>query len=1070
MSGPFEAAGSVKDVTKYAALGMGARQFTGLWTQRSPFRDAAVSYLTGKFYSASRFDSILDGINREISMALTDDRRPGSSIYNSASIPPVASFYAFKYVQNSKETIKVLADAKTTSVTQTLNVASVQRIASGNWPHTRYFTVVTFTAAVPAFTNGQVYTFSGLTNDTSLNGQALSPYSSSNPPGYTPSAYTQIFYFGFNLYGPTADTGSASIANAPNAVLDVTGPNTKTTIFSKDPKAGPTRFLGVGTILYMCDGVDQKKWVETATSWQASTAVSFGTIVNVGAEPGTIQMALGGATLNIVQTSSDGTYIYVYFDPQNIPNRFASLSGAKISFAGLTTATALNGNTYTIPGDALALPSSTLGIMRIPQAQTAYDLVSDTGSATTGTGTTGATSPVFSTTEFAVVADGGQQWKCYGPAIENMGLVAPTNAPVLTPVNGCRYWQANTVMDTYYAILDSNQNVELWVGAGGRKTGLTYPTWKDYSDSAGIAYVTDGDGQWGNWGSVGAWAASTLFGQGNTAANVILDSNNNWQFIDSNTGASGSSEPTWATTVGATTVDNLITGRGLGPGVALTTASVNYGFSTRGIDGSVSTSSPKAKIPGPIVGPSSSTATQSPTQYVQMTGSWTIDTQINEIWIWRTAQGESTLILEDQIPADPAALTTGTFTYNELGIADTSTNGNGSLNAEMSAPVSKANEPPPTGLTGMVYQMSRIWGFVENVLYNSGGPDTLVGSGNTAWPPANQTTFPANIVKLLPVLVDDGGLLVFTTSGIKIILGKGTSSDPFYESSWCDKINLGGYNVLDVLGTEIYLMESNKKVSSLQIKYPFDPQSNYSEVGFAIGDQFQKVTTGDIDTALYDPASSYLSWNIAFSGDTGMYVADGSVGWFRMSNAGSPESGTIWHPRAAIAGGTSAVQSVETSPGVFTLLIGPAADGPILQRDQTGTVFKDNGTAYPAWDAKGVQILCATGQIAELAHIATKSMAVGARPTLGLLMNEIKAVAATLPWNILQPTCSDPPSLPPSRTVFSDRYSCDQNGFAAKGDCCLIKFDYGAQAFGDKLLDFQIYGSKEDERKAQPTQ
>jgi hypothetical protein len=31
----------------------------------------------------------------------------------------------------------------------------------------------------------------------------------------------------------------------------------------------------------------------------------------------------------------------------------------------------------------------------------------------------------------------------------------------------------------------------------------------------------------------------------------------------------------------------------------------------------------------------------------------------------------------------------------------------------------------------------------------------------------------------------------------------------------------------------------------------------------------------------------------------------------------------------------------------------------------------------------------------------------------------------------------------------------------------LVKFDYGSQAAGDELLEFAIYGAKEEERKQQ---
>src|SRR5208282_6881134 len=137
----------------------------------------------------------------------------------------------------------------------------------------------------------------------------------------------------------------------------------------------------------------------------------------------------------------------------------------------------------------------------------------------------------------------------------------------------------------------------------------------------------------------------------------------------------------------------------------------------------------------------------------------------------------------------------------------------------------------------------------------------------------------------------------------------------FYTTQWCDKINLAGYDALDVLGTLIYLMEKNGKVSSLQIEYPFNPQSGYAEIGFPIGDQFLNVTTGGVSSALYNPATSFLSWCVANTFDSAMYVADGAVGWFRLSMVAPPESGLLWSPRAAIQGGTSAVQNVEVAPG-----------------------------------------------------------------------------------------------------------------------------------------------------------
>lgn len=979
MPGPFEASGAVKQPTNYGALGMGSCQMTGMWTQRSPYRDAAVPYLYGKFYLASRLDSILDGINREIGMRLSDVRRPGSAVYNSGNFPEANSFYSFSCIQNLARSIRVLLDGQ----------------------------------------DG-------------------------------------------NIYDATAGG--------------------KVNIFSKSGTA-KARFLGIGNELFFTDGIDLEAWLTPNLTWAASTSFQPGQLINSGASPYNLQMALGGILLSAVATSSDGTHIFVYFDPENIPDQFANLQGASVKFTNFTVATSLNGNTY-----AATIVSSTLGIMRVTQTQSAYVQTTDSGQGSTGTGITGGTIPTFSGTKFAVTADGGQQWKCYGTAMMLWGLPAPTKAPVLTPQNGCRWWMPNTAISEWYSVLDTNSNVEVYQGTGAT-TGRSYPNWAALSPAT-VSNTQDGAVTWFNYGAIGAWSASTDFGDppfGEPQFAVILDSNGNLQLVTGGAGgASGGSEPTWATTVGATTSDGALTWTCLGPGATITTASIQYGFSIHGVDGSVSTSSPAATINGPILGPIVP-ASDAPIDYLTLTcilPEFPSQDQTDQLWIWRTAQGQSTLIFEDAIPLDlfqthaaPPGHPTLTYAfqgYAEYGVTDTSTNGGGALDALISAPVALANAPPPPGATAPAYHVNRPWMIQGNTVIYGGGPDTLVGNGNTAFPPLNAIAFQGVPIKLEPVTVENGGLMVYTTAGIFIILGTGTSSNPFYATTYFDKVILAGYDALDTLGTTHYLMESNLKVSSIAVQYPFNPQAGYTEIGFPVGDQFLKVTTGGISSSLYTGAGTFVSWNIANTTDTGMYVADGAAGWFRMSNAAPPESGLIWSPRAAIDGGTSAVQSIEVSPGAFRLLIGPpSGGGQIRMRDTTGAVWGDvEATAgsstvasFPAWDVKGVTLLCSTGEVSDLAWIATKSTATGARPTVAYLMNEI-APTAGRPFQILQPTNQDPANLQPSITAFSDVYNCLQGGTVPKGDCVSLKFDYGSQQFGDELLDFQIYGKKDEFRIA----
>src|SRR5947209_15986052 len=106
MANPLEQAGAVRDPSKYAPIHTN-RFFTGLWTHRSPLRDAATPFLYEKFYSGSRYDSLIGGLNCELSSRLTLRRRPGHSVYNSQTFPAIKRFYEFRQFSALTETIRV---------------------------------------------------------------------------------------------------------------------------------------------------------------------------------------------------------------------------------------------------------------------------------------------------------------------------------------------------------------------------------------------------------------------------------------------------------------------------------------------------------------------------------------------------------------------------------------------------------------------------------------------------------------------------------------------------------------------------------------------------------------------------------------------------------------------------------------------------------------------------------------------------------------------------------------------------------------------------------------------------
>lgn len=818
-------------------------------------------------------------------------------------------------------------------------------------------------------------------------------------------------------------------------VRDVTGPSNDFTLWAKTAGSGITSFQSVGNTLYASDLTSFHKWTIGAITWSALTNIPPGTLITDG--NGNLQLALGGVTLPIIASSSNGTVISLYVNPFNVPSYFANMQNVPMTFSGLTAAAILNSTTHPI-----TIVSPTLGIFTVPVAIAAYAETAETGSATSGTGITGATIPPFSGTEFVIVSDGGQLWKSYGSAIQNGGLAAPTLPPTLTPLNGTRFWQPNTLVpSSFYSILDNNGNVQ-WAATsigGTFKTGLSYPTWVAYTDvNSGLATTLDGTILWRNLGPILSWAPNSNFTPPLVITQdiVILDSNGNLQV--SSGGTTGATQPVWMTTIGAvTTGDGTRTWTCFGPGKVITSQSIQYAFSTHAVDGSVSTASPVSLINGGILGPAAG-------PYIAISGTYTPDPQIDQIWVWRTVQGGSTLFLEDEIPIDPFS---GVFTYDEYGIPDTS------LNILIQAPIDETNNPPPVGLQALSYHLQRIWGAIGNLVYYSDGPDVISGNGNTAWSPSNVFAFPETVIRLFPT---SSGLIVFTLSDVFIIQGLGIAASPLTSLPLLQDVGLSSYDAFTVNGSIVYMYTSDNQIVSL------DPSSGVSEIGFAIGDQFGPGN----GTNTFTPLSARLTWHIAGSIDKGLYVSDFYGNWWRMSPTPSPETGITWSPMANFIpsiGGFSAVQSVETSPGTHSLLLGPpnGIPGPILQRNYS--VQTDNVVPYKANAVIGSLVLAQPGQLALVESLTTDSVAIGTPISLAVQLDEIAPLSSGY-FETLSDYVPDPTELSPSNSVYAQRFYLSQTQQPAVCRHLQIEVDFGSDTVQNELLSMTLFGGFEQEK------
>lgn len=963
MSGVLEQAGAAREPSQYAALTMD-RAITGMWTQRSALRDAAVPYVYGKFYSASRFDSIIDGVNRELTSKLTVGRRAGLSVYNSNNFPAINSLYSWNKVVNGQESVRVIADG----------------------------------------VDGVIY-------DATAGG--------------------------------------------------------KTTIFTKSGGAGKARFQSVNSALYFCDGVENKKYLQPG-GWLANTSIATTkyligtTVIDTNKK---IQYLISFQVGNITSVQVASNVATMIFNNTN----FTLQAGMSFSPAGLSGASFLNGQrliaTSVIPSGATYIVTAV--VIHIPYATTA-----DTGTATTtdvGTpATTGGSAPSWAAGTGGSTTDGLSTWKNFGIPLFDWGPPpAPTLAPTLGQVGSGAifFWKPHSAYGGQF-IVDSagfiQQGFSIVVGGVDGVTGSVLPTFSHIypgGPGTGNFSVQDGGVTWFCCGTLSTiWLGSTAF-LGGFGGATIVDTNGNLQQC-AVSGTTGGTVPVWNTALAGTTTDGGATWINKGPVLALSFRGCKYGYAYHCIDGSVSTlsdlsPSTNGLLAGALVG-----------------GVGSGDATCDSVWVFRTVDNGSIPLYLASIP-NPGAGAFWSFTDR---------NSDFFLNAFIVGPQANSNNPPPVGMTAPFYHLGRMWAIYQNTVICSGGPNTLVGNGNTAFP---GTTFPIpeQPVRLVATMTTAGpALMIWGMANRWLILGTGTTGDPFRQAAHYDSVGILNYDAVAQVGSTFYAFEvagliDGKPVGCLA---SCDPGGGYTEVGFAIGDQFANVTTGAGGRepnsgvplgALYDPSTTFVTFARLSSGDTGVYVSDGSVGWFRLSPIASPESGYLWSPRAVIVGGTSAVQAIETQPGITQLLVGPSvaeAPGPILFRDETVNADWFDGVyePFPSYDVKGCIQLCLSGEVAEIAHVHLVSAAVGARPSVGLLFGEIEASTAA-PFAWYDRTSTDPPLLAESVSVFSDRYTMLSKSVTPKCIFFQLGMDYGIQAAPDETLLFSVFGAKSAERRDQ---
>lgn len=1019
MANPLQQAGSQGSKPSFFAPIYTARFLTGLWLQRSPLRDPSTRV---EAYYGGRPEALISGVNIELTNALTLARRPGTSAYSLQTVSEaVNSFYSFRTFTTMSETIQVMMDGIT-----------------------------------------KIYTV-------------------------TPAAVT--------------------------------------TVFTKANGAGQASFLGINNALYMGDGVEQKAWSGSGSFRNWGIAPGGITLTSAYAGTGASNSPSGGAATQGPSATGTGansaiagpTGSEIWATPTNIQ----ALDGAYAASTMIATDDGVGGIIqdgtqyinatnfgFTVPAGA-TITGVAAAIYKMDGTNTATypgfikdDAVYLIKAGTIQTGWTNkADASAWPIGYVAATSYGGSAdvWGSGGLTVADVNnsgfgvaLAAKTSVTVLNSHtdNNVRLADTDYISVTIYyttpvtASWTTPANI---VGAPASTFTTAIPV--SSTQTAALLATNYGFGVSGTItgvqvdinGKVSAAAGdNTLYVQlqDNNGNSIGIQKSVPFNSTGAVTVSFGSSTDLWGAPLSTTIINNTNFGAQIivsGSGVTFSLDSCRIWVSTSAVTATVSGSAGTfTAVTGyqyvyeysdggvyPPVFSNSTAATATTGAFtnklnvgVGVTAS--TDTQVNQIWVFRTKDGGATFY---SLPSNPYPNTTGTITDNA---ADST------LITTQLAATALQNTPPPVGIGGMVYHMGRLWGFVGNVLYYATGTDlgNILGNPYESWGPANYFTLPAKISKLVSTEV---GLIIFTTSDVWIVRGNGSATAAssgvsgitvFYVSPFITNLGVDSQFAVDVNGTTIYVYTAEKNFISI------DPNSGISKIGFPIAAPNIAYPS---DPALngYNPSSAYVAWHMAGQ-EEAIFVADGSTGWFRCNPSQAPEGGFVWSPKANITGGCQAVQSIEVTPGIHYLLIGPTTGGGKIQYRNL-SVNSDVGVAYPANFIMGSIVLAYPGQMAELGFLTCDFNRVGTSPVLSLLLDEISGTFT----NISGYVHSDPPLLygPTSApaTVYANRYDLKQSvsGGSPPPTWCRhlqISVDFGSSdGVQNELLSMTIFGCHHQE-------
>lgn len=957
MANPLQQAGSQSDKpAHFAPLYLG-RMFTGIWLQRSPLRDPSTR--VESLYYGGRQDALIAGVNVELTNLLTLARRPGTSAYSlQSATESINSFYSFKTFTTLTETIQVMMDGLTQIYTiSPSTITSIYTKSHG--AGSASFLGINNTLYIGDGIDQRAWSGSGATRNWGIAQAGLS----------LTSAYT-----GSGTAGSASGTAATQGPVSPSVGINGSPSVINTSLWS--PSDGGT----LGSDVQVLDGIVANS-VLTAVATGGGGILQNGTVYLVATGCGLsvpTGATINGVAVNIYKGNAatispdfttfspnivdDSVYLTIGGVPQDSAPNHQSFDMWPVGYIAPTTygssTDTWGGVTLTPaivndPGFGITFACETVAHTTAPsgfvQGYPEVDQITITVYYTT------ASLPTWANPANIVGAPDAVYSTCTPDSdllsaslfATNFGMnLSGTVEGVVVNVTG--HVSAAAPDNTLYAqLLDNNGNLmgiqksvpfsstgditisfgsnsDLWASPITTMTvNSATATITNTALTSNVAtYTAD------NTFAIGQLVTVTGTSAGGGVFNVVS------QPVVSSDGATFTIAITHGNVISGSDSGTAFAGFGVqvnvsGNGPIFSIDSVQFQIYTAAITvdhtgmGSFSATTgygyvyeySNGNVTPPVfsnASPAANTGAFTNAAFATIGVVASPDPQVNSIWIFRTTDGGTDY---ESLPTNPYPNVTATID-DDTADAD--------LNSFQLAAVLQQNSPPPPGVTGTTFHMGRLWAFVNNVLYYATGPDlgNVLGNPYESWSLANFFTLPSAITKLVSTTV---GLIVFTISDIYIVYGTGSAVAAatgvagitvFYVAPFIQGIGLLSRFAADVNGTTIYMNTSDGQVLSL------DPSSGVSEIGFPIGSP-NIAYPSDPSLQSFNPANSYVSWHVSGSQDKALYVADGSTGWFRCNTSQAPDGGFVWSPKANITGGCQAVQSIETSPGIHQLLIGP---------------------------------------------------------------------------------------------------------------------------------------------------